>query len=86
MATSEAPAIRSESAPTAGSNRPIEWTEFVAETDAAEFLGVSVRTMARWRAEGRIASRRLPGGHVWYHPDDLAALFAPADGAVAEGA
>jgi len=64
---------------------PGESTDFVAEADAAERLGVTVRTMARWRADGRIAWRTLPGGHVWYHPDDLAVLFAPAPGGSSEG-
>jgi hypothetical protein len=62
-----------------GSTRPVAWTEFVAEADAAERLGVAPRTMARWRADGRIAFRTLPGGQVWYHPDDLVALFATAE-------
>lgn len=44
-------------------------------TAAAE-LGVSIETLRRWEAEGRVASIRTIGGHRRYRLEDLDALRA----------
>lgn len=38
---------------------------------AAELLGVSVRTLHRWESDGKIVSRRTPGGHRRYEVAEL---------------
>ncbi len=40
-------------------------------TEAANFLGVSVKTMQRWDADGRLPACRTPGNHRAYNPSDL---------------
>ena len=54
---------------------------FVSERDAASFLGVSVRTMQRWRTEpptrGAIRYYKLGAKRVVYRLSDLA-LWAEA--------
>ena len=44
---------------------------FVAIGEAATALGVSITTLRRWEAEGRLAAEHTPGGHRRY---DLAKL------------
>jgi putative resolvase len=44
---------------------------FVAIGEAAAALGVSITTLRRWEAEGRLAAEHTPGGHRRY---DLAKL------------
>lgn len=44
-------------------------------TAAAE-LGVSIETLRRWEAEGRLTSTRTIGGHRRYRLEDLDALRA----------
>jgi putative resolvase len=44
---------------------------FVSIGEAAEVLGVSITTLRRWEAEGRLVAEHTPGGHRRY---DLAKL------------
>lgn len=37
-------------------------SQMVAVGDAARLLGVSVKTIRRWEASGKISGRRTPGG------------------------
>lgn len=39
--------------------------------DAATRIGVTVPTLKRWAAEGRIAYIRTPGGHYRYTAEDV---------------
>jgi excisionase family DNA binding protein len=41
---------------------------------AADFLGISSRTLLRWSAAGRIETWQTPGGHRRFHARDLARL------------
>lgn len=41
---------------------------------AAEFLGISGRTLLRWSAAGRIETWQTPGGHRRFHARDLTRL------------
>jgi excisionase family DNA binding protein len=41
------------------------------EKTAARILGVTARTLRRWRVGGQIAYYRLPGGHIRYSADQL---------------
>ena len=43
---------------------------------AREF-NVSVRTIRRWEAAGKISAIRLPGGHRRFHRADIDALLTP---------
>ncbi|MDL2408498.1 helix-turn-helix domain-containing protein, partial [Rhizobium calliandrae] len=36
---------------------------FVSIGEAAEVLGVSITTLRRWEAEGRLVAEHTPGGH-----------------------
>lgn len=42
------------------------------EAQAARILGISAKTLARWRRAGRIEHHRLPGGRIRYGADQLA--------------
>ena len=42
---------------------------------AAEYLGVSIRTLYRWEDDGLISPRRTPGGHRRYPLADIEALL-----------
>ena len=44
---------------------------FINETETAELLSVSTRTLRRWRRERRIPFFQLPGGGVRYDRDAL---------------
>ncbi len=44
---------------------------FVGIGEAADALGVSISTLRRWEAEGKLAAEHTPGGHRRY---DLAKL------------
>ncbi|SHF29016.1 DNA binding domain-containing protein, excisionase family, partial [Acidocella aminolytica 101 = DSM 11237] len=44
---------------------------FVGIGEAAEVLGVSITTLRRWEAEGKLVAEHTPGGHRRY---DLAKL------------
>jgi len=54
----------------------IGWDDLIAEADLAEYWGVTERTLRNWRAAGRLQALFLPGGQVYYHPDDLLAAFS----------
>ena len=51
--------------------RPRRWYPVSA---AANFLGISSRTLLRWSAAGRIETWQTPGGHRRFHARDLARL------------
>lgn len=52
--------------------KPVTW---LASHDAAKALGVTVRTLHRWEAQGRITSIRTAGNHRRYKLADVEALF-----------
>lgn len=43
--------------------------------EAANVLGVSIRTLYRWEDDGLISPRRTPGGHRRYPLADVEALL-----------
>lgn len=43
---------------------------------AAQRAGVTVRTLHRWEAAGRISAVRTPGGHRRYRAADIDALLS----------
>lgn len=47
-------------------------TKFVDEIGAAAYLGVSARTLRRWRMQGTGPAFYKVGGRVWYTLSDLA--------------
>jgi len=46
------------------------------EPQAARILGVSTKTLMRWRKRGLISFHRSPGGRVSYSADQLASFRA----------
>lgn len=50
--------------------------ELLSSTEAAARLGVCERTLRRYIVSGRLASRRLPGGHYRIAPDAIAEFWA----------
>jgi excisionase family DNA binding protein len=42
------------------------------EAQAARILGVSAKTLSRWRRAGRIEHHRTPGGRIRYAASQLA--------------
>jgi excisionase family DNA binding protein len=56
-------------------------TGLLTAAQAAERLGISVRTLDRYVEAGRITPRRTPGGHRRFDPADVDALLT--DGATA---
>lgn len=53
-------------------------TEWLAPSEAARYLGVSVRTVERYIEGGRLTVRRLPSGHRRISRESLDALLALA--------
>lgn len=47
-----------------------------SEAQAARILGVSARTLQRWRLAGRIGHYRTPGGRIRYSVEQLVAFRA----------
>ncbi len=47
-----------------------------AEPRAAAILGVTARTLRRWRAAGAVGYSRTPGGRILYSLQDLHRLRA----------
>lgn len=39
--------------------------------EAAEYLGIDPRTLRRYRQQGRVRTRRTPGGLPWFSRTDL---------------
>lgn len=50
--------------------------ELLSSTEAAARLGVCERTLRRYIASGRLASRRLPGGHYRIAPEAIVEFWA----------
>lgn len=50
-------------------------TSHLTPQQAAEYLGVSIRTLYRWEDDGLINPRRTPGGHRRYPLADIEALL-----------
>jgi predicted site-specific integrase-resolvase len=48
-----------------------EFSELLKPAEAAEILGVQVRTLALWASLGRIESFKLPSGHRRYYADEI---------------
>jgi excisionase family DNA binding protein len=40
-------------------------------SDAATYLGVTISTLRRWDASGKLTALKSPGGHRYYHRDAL---------------
>lgn len=57
---------------------PLQPGDLIDEKEAAEILGVSLKTMRnwRWRGEGGPRARKLGARLVRYHRGDLAAFAA----------
>src|SRR3989344_994083 len=53
----------------------IEPNKLLSIGEAAEYLGVSIDTLRRWEARGRIVPLRSPGGHRYFSKNDLDSLF-----------
>ena len=52
---------------------------FLTPAELAQNWGISLRTVQRYLAEGRVKAIRLPGGHYRIRPEDAdAALEASA--------
>lgn len=47
-------------------------------SQVAKNWGVSLRTVQRYIADGRLKAVRLPGGYYRVHPEDAAAAIAEA--------
>lgn len=45
--------------------------ELIPINQAAKLLGVSLQTLRRWDASGKLTSIRRPGGHRYYNLDDI---------------
>jgi len=52
-----------------------EWLDI---DGAADYLGVSVRTMRRYLASGRLKARRVGGRQLRFRSEDLDAFLEPA--------
>lgn len=52
----------------------------ITAAEAARRLGVSVRTLDRAVAAGKITPKRTPGGHRRFDPDDVDDLLAGPEG------
>lgn len=50
-------------------------SQMVAVGDAARLLGVSVKTIRRWEASGKISGRRTPGGQRRFRLSDINELL-----------
>ena len=50
-------------------------TPHMTPQQAADYLGVSIRTLYRWEDDGLVSPRRTPGGHRRYSRDDIDALL-----------
>lgn len=47
---------------------------------AARFVGVSIDTLRRYEADGRISAKRTPGGQRRFAVSDLRALLTDSNG------
>lgn len=54
-------------------------TEFIDQDTAADFAGVSVKTIRRFIADGRIPAYRLGKRVIRIRRSDLEALFVPIE-------
>ena len=53
--------------------------EYLTVKQAADFLGVTVMTLHRWDAKGKLKARRHPINHYrLYKPSELRALLTKA--------
>jgi excisionase family DNA binding protein len=57
--------------------------ELLSSSEAAARLGVCERTLRRYIGSGRIAARRLPGGHYRITPEAIAEFWAAHERRVA---
>jgi len=49
--------------------------EYLAVSEAAALIGVSVDTLRRWKRDGRIKAVRTPTGHRRFKRSDVEALL-----------
>ena len=49
-------------------------SELLSPGEAAERLGVTVKTLRRWVDLGHLAPVRTPGGHYRYRSDEIEAI------------
>lgn len=58
------------------------YKEILTTEDAADYLGVSSRTLAKWRAEGKSPKYYKPSSKlIYYFVEDLAAWVKETGGA-----
>jgi excisionase family DNA binding protein len=53
---------------------------FLRSADVAAILQVSPKTVMRWAKEGKLASRRMRGGHRRYARGDIESLVERLEG------
>ncbi|WP_080733910.1 MerR family transcriptional regulator [Rhodococcoides fascians] len=56
-------------------------SEVIAIGEAAEILGISVKTLRNWEAKGAISAIRSPGGQRRFRRTDVDALLSPQQSA-----
>jgi excisionase family DNA binding protein len=55
---------------------PLQVEELLTPAEAAQLVGRSSKTVARWANEGRLATRRTIGGHRRFLATEIRALLA----------
>ena len=68
--------------PRTRSDRP--WSDALNRAEAAEFLGVAVRTVTDWTAKGRISPVRY-GGRVYWLQSELQRFIDDARAGITDG-
>lgn len=58
--------------------------DLIRVSDAAALIGISVDTLKRWTAAGRVAAVRTPTNHRRYRRADILALVTPDPAALAD--
>lgn len=56
---------------------PNAQNRYLTLTEAAEYLRVSPRTLARWARRRKVPATRTPGGHWRFYPPDLTLALTP---------
>lgn len=49
---------------------------WITQTEAARLLGVCVKTISRWDADGKLVAKRLPSGRPFYTQDQISSFLA----------
>ena len=53
----------------------VDGERLLTPVEAARMFGVTVRTLARWAREGKLASVRTPGGQRRYYAQEVKAIL-----------